>query len=149
MFMYRIAEFIMIILLYLTVLVNNAYGTDQYDAIYMDNYDGDTATMMVELFPYPPIIVELKVRLWGVDTPEMLGKCLDEKQLARKAKQYVHDVLSDALEIKIKIMGKDKYGRVAALIMYDDNDLASELLMEGLARPYHGGRRESWCEWSS
>lgn len=150
MLWYRIAEAIMVVLLVFTLYIQSAYGNDKkYDAIYMDNYDGDTMTMMVEIFPHPPIIVELKVRLWGVDTPEILGRCLDEKSLAQKAKSYVHSALSTAEEITIKIMGRDKYGRVSGMVAYDGNDLASELLSEGLARPYHGGKRESWCEWTS
>jgi micrococcal nuclease len=149
MFMYRIAEMLLIVVLVFTLYIQSAYGRDQYDSIYMDNYDGDTMTMMVELFPHPPILVELKVRLWGVDTPEMLGRCLEEKELARKAKQYVHDVLGTAEVILIEIKGKDKYGRVAAMVEYDGKDLASDLLQEGLARPYHGGKREAWCSWSS
>lgn len=150
MLLYRITEFFMVFLLYLTIFVSDAQGYDkQYDAIYMSNYDGDTMTMMVEIFPHPPIVVELKVRLFGVDTPEMLGKCIEEKQLARKAKQYVHDALEEAEEVMIILKGKDKYGRVVALVSYDGNDLASELLIKGLAKPYAGGRRESWCEWTS
>jgi micrococcal nuclease len=41
----------------------------------------------------------------------------------------------------------DKYfGRIVArLVLSDGVDAGQILLAEGLARPYAGGRRESWC----
>jgi len=43
-------------------------------------YDGDTFT--VEAFPWPGITATASVRVNGVDTPEIRGKCEAEKQKA-------------------------------------------------------------------
>ncbi len=49
-------------------------------------YDGDTFRATIK--DYPPIIGErMSIRVNGIDTPEMRGKCEIEKVLARKAKQ--------------------------------------------------------------
>jgi endonuclease YncB( thermonuclease family) len=41
----------------------------------------------------------------------------------------------------------DKFGgRVRAEISDADGDIARALIAEGLARPYHGERRQPWCE---
>ena len=43
-------------------------------------YDGDTLT--VEAYPWPGITATASVRINGVDTPEIRGKCDTEKQKA-------------------------------------------------------------------
>ena len=49
-------------------------------------YDGDTFRANIE--GYPAIIGEhMSIRINGIDTPELRGKCDKEKQLARKGKQ--------------------------------------------------------------
>jgi endonuclease YncB( thermonuclease family) len=45
-------------------------------------YDGDTFT--VEAYPWPGITAKASVRVDGVDTPEIRGKCEAEKQKALK-----------------------------------------------------------------
>jgi endonuclease YncB( thermonuclease family) len=42
--------------------------------------------------------------------------------------------------------GQDRYGRTLAVVLADGRDVAEVLIGEGLAREYHGGRREGWCE---
>jgi len=44
-------------------------------------YDGDTFTVSIK--DWPPVAGErISVRVWGIDTPEMRGKCEHEKRLA-------------------------------------------------------------------
>ncbi len=50
-------------------------------------YDGDT--FRVNINSWPEVIGRrVPVRIAGIDTPEMRGKCQVEKELARKAKQF-------------------------------------------------------------
>ena len=50
-------------------------------------YDGDTVT--VEAYPWPGLEAKASVRVDGVDTPEIRGKCEAEKQKAIEARDYV------------------------------------------------------------
>lgn len=47
-------------------------------------YDGDTITINIPSFP-PIIGQEISVRIYGVDTPEMKGKTVKEREMAVKA----------------------------------------------------------------
>lgn len=41
----------------------------------------------------------------------------------------------------------DKYGgRILAEVHVDGRSLADMLIERGLARPYHGGKRDGWCQ---
>jgi len=50
-------------------------------------YDGDTFKATIHGW-HALICERISIRVNGVDTPEMRGKCDQEKQLARKAKQH-------------------------------------------------------------
>jgi endonuclease YncB( thermonuclease family) len=39
----------------------------------------------------------------------------------------------------------DRYGRTLASVTVNGRDVGEILIGEGLARPYQGGRRGSWC----
>ena len=49
--------------------------------------DGDTLTVDAE--PWPGVTIRTAVRVNGVDTPEIRGKCQAEKDLAIKARDFV------------------------------------------------------------
>ena len=49
-------------------------------------YDGDTFT--VEAYPWPGLEAKASVRVDGVDTPEIRGKCDEEKQKAIEAREW-------------------------------------------------------------
>ncbi|MFQ5674047.1 MAG: thermonuclease family protein [Nitrospinales bacterium] len=120
------------------------YGT--YDnAKYLKNYDGDTITF--DLPGLPAIIGEsINVRVAGIDTPEIRGKCAEEKQLARKAKTFVESILQTAGSIRLENIRRGKYFRIVARVTVDNRNLAEMLLAQGLAVPYDGGRKSApWC----
>ena len=56
-------------------------------------YDGDTLT--VEAYPWPGLEAKASVRVDGVDTPEIRGKCEAEKQKAIEARDYVKSLTLD------------------------------------------------------
>ncbi len=49
-------------------------------------YDGDTFT--VEAYPWPGLEAKASVRIDGVDTPEIRGKCDEEKHKAIEAREW-------------------------------------------------------------
>ena len=109
-----------------------------YLASLLGCYDGDTCKIEAEEF------VPFKVysmRLEGFDTPEIRGKCDEEKALAKEAKNYTTNFMSTVSTIYVS-EEKDKYGRLIVTVP----NLAEGLIEQGLARPYDGGKRLSWCE---
>lgn len=90
-----------------------------------------------------------RIRVENIDTPELHGRCAKEIELANAAKNYAQASLDGAEQVVVTIHEKrprDRYGRTLAKISVDGNDLGEQLIREGLARPYHGERRQSWCE---
>ena len=107
-------------------------------------YDGDT--FRVDIDSLPPIVGKnMPIRLNGVDTPEIRGKCQYEKDLALKARNFVRNKLANAKEIKLTKLQRGKYFRVVADVYLDGVSLEQELLENKLAYKYTGGKKSSWC----
>ena len=120
------------------------YGTVTV-SIVISVYDGDT--FRVDIDSLPPIVGKnIPIRLNGVDTPEIRGKCQYEKDLALKARDFVRDKLANAKEIKLTKLQRGKYFRVVAYVMVDGVSLEQELLENELAYKYTGGKKSSWCD---
>lgn len=96
--------------------------------------DGDTLEFEGEI-----------IRLANIDAPEThRAKCQAEKLLGEQAAGYLETMLSN---LKIKRIGKDKYGRTLAYLqMLDRVDVGETLVRIGVAVPYSGGKRHNWCE---
>ena len=108
-------------------------------------YDGDT--FRVDIDSLPPIVGKnIPIRLNGVDTPEIRGKCKYEKDLAIKARDFVRNKLANAKEIKLNNLQRGKYFRVVANVIVDGVSLEQELLDNELAYNYTGGKKSSWCD---
>ena len=119
------------------------YGTAIVSKV-ISVYDGDT--FRVDIDSLPPIVGKnIPIRLNGVDTPEIRGKCQYEKDLALKARDFVRNKLANAKEIKLTKLQRGKYFRVVADVMIDGVSLEQELLENKLAYKYTGGKKSSWC----
>lgn len=134
-------------------------------------YDGDTITIAVmkrRLFKSDKIYLH-KVRIAGIDCPELRGSSSDEKTIAVIAKQFVVARI-DKQVVKLDVKGYDKYGRILASVYYNNNsnsnsnnhngngnalsqthnflntnypnDIAADLLEEGLAVLYEGKTKQ-------
>lgn len=95
-------------------------------------YDGDTVTAVVDLgFLHSQ---EMKLRLFGIDTPELRGE-------EREAGIVVRDILRGLiLDKEVEIHSyKDKqgkYGRYLATIILDGLDINQWLVDSGYAKVY-------------
>ena len=107
-------------------------------------YDGDTFRVDIDVLP-PIIGKNIAIRVNGVDTPEIRGKCQYEKNLALKARDFVRAKLANAKEIKLTNLQRGKYFRVVANVLVDGVSLEQELLDNELAYEYSGGKKLSWC----
>ncbi len=105
-------------------------------------YDGDTLT--VDAAPWPGLTARTSVRVAGVDTPEIRGRCQREKDLAIRARDFVRATVGAQVQLTNVRLGKYA-GRVIADVWVDGRKLSDLLIAENLGRPYHGGRREGWC----
>jgi endonuclease YncB( thermonuclease family) len=85
-------------------------------------------------------------RLMGYDTPETrFARCDAERELGLAAKDRLEELLARG-EVRVLESGKlDKYGRTLAELTVNGRDVGDILIDEGLARPYQGGKRASWC----
>ncbi|OKH87107.1 thermonuclease family protein [Thalassospira sp. TSL5-1] len=108
-------------------------------------YDGDTIYVLIPGLPGE--IAQMSVRVRGVDTPEIRGKCTSEKQLASKARDYARQSLKQAKKVEFCEPEWGRYGgRVVASVRIDGRALDQELISAGLARPYDGKtKRAPWC----
>ena len=143
--MKRLAFLITPFLLLPSYSLAESFG-DFQGAIYVGNYDGDTVTF--NLPGLHPIIGEkISIRVNGIDTPEIRGKCEKEKYDAKQAKEMVADILKDAEQITLKNMERGKYFRIAADVIVDGESLADVLIEAGMAVRYDGGKKNyKWCE---
>ena len=85
-----------------------------------------------------------RVRVMGLDAPEMHGRYPAEVRLARAARARMAILVAGG--ITIHPHGRDRYRRLLAVVRdRQGRDVAAVLIREGLARPYGGERRRSWC----
>jgi len=111
----------------------------EYRAIITKVYDGDTLTAEVDL-GFKMWAKKIKLRLLGIDTPEIRSKDVKEKALALKARDRVRELCLDK-EVIITSHKKGKYGRwLATVYLEEDIDLTRFLISEGLGVPYEDKR---------
>lgn len=113
---------------------------DYNNAIYIRNYDGDTITFNLPSL-HPIVGEKISIRVNGIDTPEIRGKCEKEKYDAKQAQEMVADILKDAERINLKNMKRGKYFRIAADVYVDGENLADILIDAGMAIRYEGGKK--------
>lgn len=107
-------------------------------------YDGDTLTVRVE--EWPPIFRELSFRLEGYDAPELRGQCLEEKEMAREARDFLAGAVREAREVVFHDVEPGKYFRLVGRLRLDGRLFEEDIVGAGLARDYDGGTREGWCD---
>lgn len=89
---------------------------------------------------------KISIRINGIDTPEIRGKCQQEKELAVTAKGFVEGLLTVADSIDLISMQRGKYFRIVADVVADGKMVKEALLEEGLAVIYQGKTKtKDWC----
>ncbi len=106
--------------------------------------DGDTFEARVNI--WPGVEITTRVRLRGIDAPELKARCGEEHAMAVKAREALVRLLAEG-GVAISRVAFDKYGGrvVADASTYGTSDVAKTMLETGMVRSYSGGRRESWC----
>lgn len=107
--------------------------------------DGDTLSVKMNVWLDQQI--EVNLRVVGIDTPELRGKCDLEKTKAKEARSEIIKLIKNDA-VKLYNIRHDKYaGRVLANVQTATGiDLAEYMISKGFARPYKGDKRQGWCE---
>ena len=111
----------------------------EYNAVIVKVVDGDTLDVLVDLGL--EIYKKLRVRLYGIDTPEVYGVKHDSEEYTagKKASDFVKKLLPQGTKITIRTIKdkRGKYGRYLGRVFFDyegnKEDLSVLLLREGLA----------------
>lgn len=109
-------------------------------------YDGDTFYVDLPACDLSVACDRVGIRVIGVDTPEIRGKCDKEKRLAVEARDYVERTLSESETIVLTDVERGKYYRLTARVWVHGEDLAQLLINKGYGRAYQGEQREGWCD---
>ena len=110
--------------------------------------DGDTIDVNIDLgFD---IRHAARVRMMGIDTPESRTRNLEEKAMGLASKARLKELLKGKkIKIETSKEGKGKFGRILADVIAFDKDgteinCNKQLIEEGHARPYFGGKKVPW-----
>lgn len=108
--------------------------------------DGDTIVIEAPYLP-KPLKPEIGLRIYGLDTPEkgFRSHCTIENTRAEEATTFTNNAVKQARSIKVVILHWDKYARLLGDVILDGVSLHQMLLNNGLARPYFGEKKSSWC----
>ena len=107
-------------------------------------YDGDTCN--AKMLGVPDTLKKIKIRINGIDTPEIKGKCEREKKLALEAKVFINDLIKNSTVIYLKNLKWGKYGgRVVADLYIDKRDYREYLKGKNFYVEYYGGKKTKDC----
>ncbi len=105
--------------------------------------DGDTIDAAVDLgfFTHRNI----RIRIYGLNTPETRTRDLEEKKLGKAATARLQEMLDEADKVILKSHGVGKFGRCLGeltLVKGEElHDVATTLIAEGHGVAYFGGKR--------
>ncbi|HEX4303351.1 MAG TPA: thermonuclease family protein [Rhizomicrobium sp.] len=105
--------------------------------------DGDTFEASAAIWLGQQISV--RVRIQGVDAPELRARCDSERSRAEAARDWLSKRIEGG-DVKLSAMRYDKYGgRIDAAVTDMRGDIGESLVRAGMARLYDGGHRDGWC----
>lgn len=110
--------------------------------------DGDSLVVLARIWPGQDI--RANIRLEGIDTPEMRGRCADEALAAAHARDTLIAFIGGRRVTLHDIAPGKYFGRVLARVSaFDGRDLGIAMIDAGKARTYRGGKRKTWCDGSA
>jgi len=109
-------------------------------------YDGDTITIASVLPNTTSPIYRFSVRLNGIDSPEIKGSTPEEKALAIKARDALHERIFGKM-VELRNVGNEKYGRILADVYLGDENMNQWLITENHAVLYDGGHKQRPPSW--
>jgi len=107
-------------------------------------YDGDTLRVNIDSFP-DIIGKNIRIRIKGIDAPEIKGKCQKEIDLAIMARDYLRNAINQSSQIELRNIERGKYFRIVGELYIDGINISMNLIKKNLAYIYRGGKKRSWC----
>ena len=114
--------------LLLLSITTPALAADFPNVTYHRCYDGDTCTFTLPGV-HPLFGEKISVRITGIDTPEIRGKCQKEEALAKEARDLVRGILRNAHRINLLDAQRGKYFRIVARVLADGKDIGQTLIL--------------------
>ena len=113
----------------------------EYKATIRRVVDGDTVDVTLDLGFN--IMYNSRIRLLGIDTPESRTRDLEEKKRGLAAKDRVKELcpVGSSVTLKTTKDGRGKFGRILGEIFVDDINVNQQLVSEGHAVEYFGGKK--------
>ncbi|MCR2121111.1 thermonuclease family protein [Campylobacter upsaliensis] len=100
--------------------------------------DGDTIELLAKENPYNHI-AKLKIRLYGIDAPEL------KQAYGKEAKEYLSALVLKQ-EVSLIIENKDKYDRFVGTIFLKGQDINKEMVKNGYAHAYESFSKKYLAE---
>ena len=110
-------------------------------------YDGDTITISSRLPYNKSPLYKFRVRLAGIDCPEIRSSNEEEGKYA----VYVRDILRKLImgrKVNLSTVGMDKYGRVLANVTHEGRCINAWMVERSFAVPYDG-KTKAVVDWGS
>ena len=104
--------------------------------------DGDTFDCIMDLgFD---VLLEARVRMMGIDTPESRTRDLEEKKFGLLAKEYLTEKLAkeDSIVTTEVDNEKGKFGRILGWVWADGINVNKQMIDENMAVAYHGQSKD-------
>jgi len=103
--------------------------------------DGDTVTA---IFKFKDSFYKYNFRISGIDTAEIHSKNENEKKLGLNAKDYLNNLIINK-NLFAHFLDFDKYGRILVNLYLNNNELISNILIQGgYAHEYDGKTKAVW-----
>ena len=107
--------------------------------------DGDTIDVRIKVLPEDlDLLADLRIRMEGINAWESRTKDLAEKKLGLAAKQRLAELTQEP--VIVCLSGKGKYGRWLGTLYNGDNNINQQLIDEGHAHAYSGGKRKAFSK---
>ena len=104
--------------------------------------DGDTFDCIMDLgFD---VLLEARVRMMGIDTPESRTRDLEEKKFGLLAKEYLTMKLeAEDIIVRTEVDNeKGKFGRILGWVWADGVNVNQQMIDENIAVAYHGQSKD-------
>jgi micrococcal nuclease len=106
--------------------------------------DGDTLEVIAHI--WPGLATRARVRLAGIDAPELSSPCPAARAKAEAARTVLANAVAGVALRLVRIRPEHAYGRILADVQLSDGSDVGELLLSvGLAKPYKARVRCDWC----
>lgn len=102
-------------------------------------YDGDTIWVAMNHFN---MLFKIKVRLTGIDTPEIRTKNLEEKEKGLAARDFLKKIIDNKI-ILLECGNFDKYGRLLGTIYFNNININNLMIVNKHAVKYDGKTKTS------